>query len=207
MIKNVIFDLGVVLLEVNYKNTIEAFSSLGLERPEEAFSKQKQDEFFRRYERGQMSESEFLNGLSARIGGAEKKKLKDAWCAMLGELPQEKYDFIRELKLKSRYRLFILSNTNYTHQVWFEKKIHEQYNWKDFSDCFEFIGYSHQINQRKPDKAAFKYLLEKFDLHPEETLFIDDTLEHVESARKLGILAIHYRDGDNLSEVAKLEGK
>jgi putative hydrolase of the HAD superfamily len=205
MIKNIIFDLGVVLLEVNYQDTIKAFSSLGLERPEEAFSKQKQDEFFRRYERGQISESEFLNGLSSRIGGADKEKLKDAWCAMLGELPQEKYDFIKELS--GKYRLFILSNTNYTHQVWFEKKINEQYGWKSFSDCFEYIGYSHQINQRKPDEVAFKYLLEKFDLSPEETLFIDDTSEHVEGARKIGVLAVHYQEGENLREIVLLEGK
>lgn len=205
MIKNVIFDLGVVLLEVNYQDTIEAFSSLGLESPEEAFSKQKQDDFFRRYERGQISESDFLIGLSARIGGAEKEKLKDAWCAMLGELPKEKYDFIRELS--GEYRLFILSNTNYTHQVWFERKIQEQYGWKSFSDCFEFIGYSHQINQRKPDEAAFKYLLEEFDLNPVETLFIDDTLEHVEGARKLGVLAVHYEEGENLREIVLPKGK
>lgn len=199
MIKNVIFDLGVVLLDVNYQDTIEAFSSLGLASPEEAFSKQRQDEFFRRYERGQINEKEFLSGLSARMGGVDSDKLRIAWCAMLGELPKEKYDFIR--KLSQKYRLFILSNTNYTHQVWFEKKINEQYGWKNFSDYFEFIGYSHQINQRKPDEAAFKHVLEECDLTPAETLFIDDTLEHVEGARKIGIRVLHYTEGDNLNEM------
>ncbi|MGB6036407.1 MAG: HAD family phosphatase [Cryomorphaceae bacterium] len=205
MIKNVIFDLGVVLLDVNYQDTIEAFSSLGLKSPEEAFSKQKQDKFFRRYERGQISEKEFFSGLSARTGEVDIDKLRNAWCAMLGELPQEKFDFIR--KLSQGYRLFILSNTNYTHQVWFENKIHEQYGWKSFSNAFEFIGYSHQINQRKPDEAAFKYLLDKFDLNPRETLFIDDILEHVEGARKLGVLAIHYEEGENLIEIIFPKGK
>jgi len=198
MIKNIIFDLGVVLLDVNYQNTIEAFSLLGLNKPEEAFSKQKQDEFFRRYERGQISETQFLNGLSARIGGADNEKLRDAWCAMLGELPKAKYDFIR--KLQKDYRLFILSNTNQTHQEWFERKIDNQYGWKNFSDCFEFIGYSHKINERKPDKQAFQYVLQKFALNPGETLFIDDTPEHVQGARELALITVHYGDGDDLKE-------
>lgn len=198
MIKNIIFDLGVVLLDVNYQNTIEAFSLLGLKNPQEAFSKHSQDEFFRQYERGQISEVRFLNGLSARIGGADKEKLKDAWCAMLGGLPKGKYDFIR--KLRKDYRLFILSNTNQTHQEWFERKIDDQYGWKNFSDCFEFIGYSHKINERKPDKQAFQYVLQKFDLNPDETLFIDDTPEHVQGAKKLAIHALHYEDGDDLKK-------
>ena len=198
MIKNIIFDLGMVLLDVNYQNTIEAFSLLGLNNPEEAFSKHRQDEFFRQYERGQISEIEFLNGLSERIGGADTEKLRNAWCAMLGELPKGKYDLIRELR--KDYRLFILSNTNQTHQDWFEKKIDDQYGWANFRDCFEFISYSHKINERKPDKEAFQYLIQRFDLDPEETLFIDDTFEHIEGARALFLRAVHYQDGDNLKE-------
>lgn len=199
MIKNIIFDLGAVLLNVNYQNTIDAFSLLGLDKPEEAFSKQKQDEFFRKYERGQISDEEFLIGLSERVGGADLGELRNAWCRMLGELPNEKYDFIK--KLSQKYKLFILSNTNQIHQLWFEKKIDEQYGWKSFSDCFEFIGYSHRINQRKPDKEAFQYILKRYDLESLETLFVDDTMEHVEGFRKLGVHAIHYKVGEDLEDL------
>ncbi len=199
MIKNIIFDLGVVLLDVNYRHTIDAFSSLGLENPEEAFSKQKQDEFFRKYERGQISENDFLTGLSARIGGADVNELRDAWCKMLGELPQAKFDLIKILS--QNYRLFVLSNTNQTHQMWFEQKIDDQYGWKNFSECFEFIGYSHLINQRKPDKEAFQFILNKYKLAPEETLFVDDTMEHIEGARRLGVRVLHYNDGEDLEEL------
>jgi FMN phosphatase YigB (HAD superfamily) len=205
MIKNIIFDLGVVLFDVNYQNTIDAFSVLGLDNPEEAFSKQKQDEFFRKYERGEISDDEFLIGLSDRMGGVDLNKLRNAWCRMLGELPREKYNLIK--KLNQDYRLFILSNTNQIHQLWFEKKIGEQYGWKSFSDCFEFIGYSHQINQRKPNKEAFQYVLKKHDLVSKETLFVDDTMEHVEGSRKLGLHAIHYKEGEDLEELVLTEIK
>ncbi|MCZ4410716.1 HAD family phosphatase [Cryomorphaceae bacterium 1068] len=201
MIKNIIFDLGVVLLDVNYQHTIDAFASLGLEKPEEAFSKQIQDEFFRHYERGQITESDFLMGLSARTGRDDIDELRNAWCKMLGELPQAKFHLIK--RLSSVYRLFILSNTNQTHQLWFEKKIDEQYGWRNFSECFEFIGYSHLLNQRKPDKEAFQFILNEYGLTPKETLFVDDTMEHIEGARGLGVHVLHYNDGEDLEELVQ----
>lgn len=199
MIKNVIFDLGVVLLDVNYQRTIDAFTALGMDNPVESFSKHKQDDFFRKYERGHMTENEFLKGLSKRTGVADLYKLRDAWCEMLGGFPKEKYDFIK--KFGEDFSLFILSNTNQTHQIWFEKKIDEQYGWKNFTNCFVHIGYSHQINQRKPDKEAFQYLLDTYDLNPRETLFVDDTLDHVHGARKLGLQALHYKDDQDLRDL------
>jgi len=199
MIKNIIFDLGVVLLDVNYQNTIQAFSSLGMKNPDEAFSKQRQDDFFRKYERGLIKDDEFLNGLSKRMGVSDQDKVKDAWCSMLGHLPKEKYEVIR--KLSQSYKLFILSNTNRIHQAWFEKEIDDQYGWETFSTFFEFIGYSHQINERKPDREAFQYILDQYDLDPEETLFVDDTLDHVKGAQRLGIHASHYSDGEDLEEL------
>jgi putative hydrolase of the HAD superfamily len=199
MIKNIIFDLGVVLLDVNYQHTIDAFASLGLENPEEAFSKYIQDEFFRQYERGQITERDFLTGLSARIGKDAPDELRDAWCNMLGELPQVKFELVK--KLSQDYRLFVLSNTNQTHQLWFEQKIDDQYGWEEFSECFEFIGYSHLLNQRKPDKEAFQFILNKYELKPEETLFIDDTMGHLEGARSLGVKVVHYNDGEDLEEL------
>ena len=196
MIRNIIFDLGVVLLDVNYSDTIRAFSDLGLRNAEEAFSKHRQDEFFRRYERGLMSSDEFLMGLAKRMKLANHDLLRSAWCEMLGELPLYKFELLQ--KLSKSHKLFVLSNTNEIHQEWFERKIDEQYEWKNFESCFEFIGYSHRINKRKPQPDAFLTILEQFDLEASETLFIDDTLEHVVSARRLGIQTVHYVDGNNL---------
>jgi putative hydrolase of the HAD superfamily len=196
MIKNIIFDLGVVLLDVNYAATIRAFSKLGLEKAEDAFSKHKQDEFFRKYERGLMSSDQFLSGLAERMKFSDQVGLEEAWCKMLGELPIEKFELVKELN--NSYRLFILSNTNEIHQNWFEKKIDEQYGWVNFERCFDFIGYSHQINERKPDSEAFLKIVERFELNLAQTLFVDDTFEHVQAARKLGLSVIHYKEDMNL---------
>lgn len=196
MIKNVVFDLGVVLLDVDYQKTIEAFSTIGLPNAHEAFSKEKQSEFFRKYERGLISDEEFLRGLSERTGGADLLELRRAWCAMLGKLPNEKFKFVQELS--AGYSLFILSNTNRIHQLWFEKQIDDQYGWQNFSNHFEYIGYSHEIHQRKPDGKVFQLLLNSCEIEPQETLFVDDTLEHIKGARKLGIHALHYAEGEDL---------
>jgi len=199
MIRNIIFDLGVVLLDVNYSDTIRAFSDLGLRNAEEAFSKHRQDEFFRRYERGLMSSDEFLMGLAKRMKLANHDLLRSAWCEMLGELPLYKFELLQ--KLSKSHKLFVLSNTNEIHQEWFERKIDEQFGWTGFQKCFEFIGYSHQINERKPDPKAFLTILDQFGLEANQTLFIDDTLEHVESAGRLDIQTLHYSDGDDLDRL------
>jgi len=199
MIKNIIFDLGVVLLNVDYSKTIIAFEKLGLKDAERAFSKQHQGELFKVYERGNLSDDRFLEELSRRTLCSNISLLKEAWCAMLGELPKHKLEFLH--KLKQEYRLFILSNTNRIHQRWFEEKIEQTYGWENFSSCFEFVGYSHLIGERKPDLAAFDYIPRKFDLRKKETLFIDDTMEHVEGAQKAGIMALHYEKDQDLSSL------
>ncbi len=196
MIQNIIFDLGVVLLEVDYEKTIQAFRQLGLENPLEAFSKYKQDDLFKRLEIGGISDRDFLSELSFRMNGIEPVRIEKAWCAMLGQLPKRKFQLLKQLK--SRYRLFILSNTNSLHQRKFEEIIDEAFGWKHFESCFEYIGYSHQIGQRKPDRQSFEYLLDQFALKPEETLFIDDTEGHVQAANNLGIVGKHYEEGEDL---------
>jgi putative hydrolase of the HAD superfamily len=196
MIENIIFDLGVVLLDVDYQKTIDAFGKIGLENPAEAFSKHKQDSFFKDFERGRVSSDEFFEELRSRIGVASDHDIKNAWNAMLGELPKEKFDLLRDLKLD--YSLFILSNTNTIHKVWFENKIEEQHGWKEFEALFRFIGYSHKVGERKPDREAFEFLINRFNLNPAKTLFIDDTLEHVMGAQNCGIKTAHFTEGADL---------
>ncbi|MCH2214253.1 MAG: HAD family phosphatase [Flavobacteriales bacterium] len=199
MIKNVIFDLGVVLLDVDYQKTILAFEKLGIQNAKQAFSKHSQDDFFRAFEKGEITDNEFLDGLSILSQEADKSSLASAWCAMLGALPEDKMQFLQ--KLKGKYRLFILSNTNSIHKKWFEKEIDMQYGWDTFASCFDFIGYSHELGERKPNPESYELLIRRYKLERNRTLFIDDTLEHVLGARKTAINAIHYRDGENLEKL------
>lgn len=203
MLKNIIFDLGVVLLDVDYGATIRAFSDLGLENPEMAFSKAIQDDFFQAYEKGLISDHEFLTRLSQRMGGASKESIRSAWCAMLGELPLKKFQLLQELKRE--YRLFILSNTNSIHQQHFESTIQNQYGWESFEKLFDYIGYSHRIKQRKPDPDAFITVMKKGGITAGETLFIDDTKGHVEACLRTGLKGLHYQSMEDLERLLKLK--
>ncbi len=196
--ETIIFDLGVVLLDVDYTRTIDAFAELGLENPTDAFSKHQQDELFRKFERGEIESKEFLSELSDRMKGVDHSAIEAAWCAMLGEMPQEKFRLLEKLSLS--YDLFILSNTNEIHQRYFEKTMAKQFGSGTFQDLFTFIGYSHKLGFRKPEPEIYDQFIAKNSIDVNHTLFIDDIELNVIAARERGIPSLHFKDGDDLEK-------
>ncbi len=198
-ITNIIFDLGGVLLNIDYHKTVEAFRSLGMVNPEKAFTKEIQAELFQKLEKGLISENEFIQELKKLFPNASEQEIVDAWCALLLDFPVKRYEFLK--KLSGEYRLFILSNTNIIHLIAFQKIIESSVGWEEFTSLFEGIGLSHELNSRKPDAVIFEKILKMYDLNPTKTIFIDDTPEHVEAARKLGIEAIHLKNGNEIWDI------
>lgn len=198
-IRNIIFDLGGVLLDIHYLKTIEAFSQLGLKNPEEAFSKSQQAEIFQSFECGQVSEEAFLGYLKSEMPKASKDDLIAGWNALLGGFPAARLDFITSIHEK--YNCYVLSNTNIIHQRAFEEIIERAVGWDNFSSVFKEIYYSHDMGLRKPDGAIFQKVMEEQGLKPEETCFIDDSPQHVGAAAKKGILAIHLKDDEEIWDV------
>lgn len=200
-IKNIIFDLGGVLLNIDYLKTVEAFGKLGMTSPEQAFSKEIQADLFQRFEKGLISENVFVSEINKVLSSASPQDIINAWCALLGDFPIERYTYLHELSKK--YRLFLLSNTNITHLKAFEKIIDEAVGWNNFTSLFEGIGYSHELKMRKPDGEIFMKMMEKYNLNPAETCFIDDTDVHVATANSLGIKAYHLSEGKEIWDVLK----
>jgi len=198
-IKNIIFDLGGVLLNIDYKRTVDAFGKLGLLNPDKAFTKEYQSDIFQKLEKGTTSELDFLHEISALMPGISNDQIIKAWCAILGDFPPSRYDMLK--KLHKKYRLFILSNTNIIHQKAFEKTIDSDFGWKNFSGMFEAICYSHDLGCRKPDKEIFSMVLEKYNLIPQETLFIDDTEAHTLGAKETNIIVHHLKTHEEITEV------
>lgn len=194
-----IFDLGVVLLDVDYQKTIDAFGELGLPNPGEAFSKHHQDPLFRQLERGQISPTDFLSELGHRMSINDRNAIEAAWCAMLGKIPQRKFDLLQQLS--ANHDLYILSNTNALHRQHFEQTIDRQYGWEDFEGLFEFIGYSHEMGSRKPEPEIYDKLINEWSIDLDRALFIDDTEVNVEGARRRGIRAVHYEAKDDLAKL------
>jgi glucose-1-phosphatase len=184
--KNIIFDLGGVILNIDYSILINSFENLGLQNFEEHYSKAQQEQFFDLYEKGLISSSEFIQRLKNHCkAGTTDQDIENAWNSMLLDLPQKRMDLLNNLK--TNHRTFLLSNTNDIHMKWIHNYLSKIFGIPDLSGCFEKVYLSYLLHMRKPDEEIFTHVLKENNLEPEETLFIDDSPQHLEGAKKLGI--------------------
>lgn len=199
-IKNIIFDLGGVLLNLDYNRTAEAFKGLGAETFEKIYSQAKQKQLFDEYEKGLISSDAFRGALIDLIEkGPSPREIDVAWNAMLLDLPQERLLLLE--KLKKKYRLFLLSNTNDIHITAYSAYLLETFGFPDLSHIFEKEYYSYRVGKRKPDKEIFELVLSENSLKPVETLFIDDSIQHIEGARQAGITAYHLQPPQTIVDI------
>jgi len=186
--KNIIFDLGGVILTLDYQRTIDEFSKLANVDFNEFFTQYQQITFFDEFEKGEISPSQFRNSIREKFNlVATDSQIDFAWNAMLGYIPEERIEFLKGLK--SEKRIFLLSNTNQIHLEGFNRIIKEKNNMHGLSSLFEKTYYSHHTGMRKPDSNIFKMVLEDNNLDPSETLFIDDSIQHIEGAKEVGLNA------------------
>lgn len=185
-IKNIIFDLGGVLLNVDYLAPVREFEKLGITGFEDMYSKAQQSNLFNNLETGKIPPAEFRDA----IREISEQPLTDAqidhaWNSILLDLPQERVDFLYALRKK--YRLFLLSNTNAIHIKSFEQTLKKQFGKNIFDEIFEHHYYSSDLGLRKPDTAIFEKVMQLNGLFAGDTLFIDDSPQHIEGARKTGM--------------------
>ena len=198
-VKNIIFDLGGVLLNLDVAQTRNAFIKLGLKQIDELFRIGHAEGFFKDYEVGAISDEEFVEkARQLSLPGTSSSQVIDAWNVMLLDFPAERVQFLDQLK--NKYRLFLFSNTNAIHLKYFHKSYQDVYG-KAMDDLFEKAYYSHVISHRKPDVAAFEYVINDSKLNAAETLFIDDALVNVEGARLAGLQAIHLTGGKTILDL------
>lgn len=185
-----ILDLGGVLIDVDYARSAEAFKALGVERFEEQFSKARQTDLFDRFERGAISPALFRDEVRHTLGPDLKdRQIDSAWNAMLGTIPATRMQLVEELR--NRYRVYLLSNTNRIHVPAFLDIVRRQNHINDFAQEFDGVFYSCEIGMRKPDAGIFHHVLKATHASPSGTLFIDDSIQHVEGARAAGLPAEH----------------
>ena len=196
-VKNIIFDLGGVILNIDYDQTVNAFKKIGVINFDEIYSQAKQGQVFDKLETGALAAEEFRNYMKEFVPALQSTDIDKAWNAMLLDLPVERIDLLKELKKK--YRLFLLSNTNEMHIKAFREIIGSSYGEYIFDAIFEHQYYSSDIGMRKPNANCFQYVLETNSLEPSETLFIDDSMQHIEGALKLKIRAYHLKPAEEIT--------
>ena len=195
-VKAIIFDLGAVILNINYQNTIDEFKKLGVKNPNSFYSKKTQTHLFNQIETGKISQKEFLLQLQKETSDASIQQVKNAWNAMLLDLPEERIKLLKSLN--QNYAIFLLSNTNALHICEFKKKLGDN-EYTEFYNLFDKVYYSHKIGFRKPQAEAFTIILNQNKLAAHEVLFIDDSPQHIEGAKKLGIQAYHLQDNEEVT--------
>lgn len=187
--KNLILDLGGVILTINYHLIIDAFEKAGVPNAIDLYSQQSQVHLFDQLEKGLIGEEEFYDSIRKLAGKPISNELiEKCWNAILIGLPTENIETLYALKKK--YRLFLLSNTNAIHERAYRKMIVNQCGSFIFDDIFEKMYLSHHIHLRKPDAEIFNYVLNDAKLDRNETFFVDDSAQHVQGARKTGIDAL-----------------
>lgn len=201
-VKNIIFDFGGVIINIDYHLTALAFGKLGIDNFDQLFSQATQSDLFNNLETGAIPLSDFRNELRKIINlDITDEQLDNAWNAMLLDYPKHRLDFL--LKIKKQYRTFLLSNTNKIHQDCYYASLYKQHGIVGLNNHFEKLYFSHEVGLRKPDAAIYQLVLDQNNLKPEETLFIDDSAQNLAIPQSLGIQVYHLTNGEDVVDFAK----
>ncbi len=201
-IKNIIFDLGGVIINLDTNRTIAEFNKLSYMPFEALYTQAAQSSLFDNFDKGLISTEEFLYTIrkEIRYDGPDHELLR-AWNAMLLDVPERRLDVL--VKMKQNYNTFLLSNTCEPHIAAFEHDLYIEHGVKNFNDYFDEVYYSCRMGMRKPDKEIFEFVLKHNDLKPEDTVFIDDSIQHVKGAGECGISAFLLPKGEEIGDFLK----
>jgi glucose-1-phosphatase len=201
-IKNIIFDFGGVILNINYHLTAQAFEKLGVKTFEKFFSQATQSNLFDSLEVGAISPAAFRNELRRIINlDITDEQLDDAWNAMLLDYPKHRLEFLHNIR--RRYRTFLLSNTNQIHQDCYYAALIKEHGISHLDSLFEKLYFSHEVGLRKPNPAIYQLVLQQNNLKPNETLFVDDSIQNLAAPQALGMQVYHLANGEDVVDFAK----
>lgn len=188
--KNIIFDLGGVIVDIDPVRSYTAITSLAPQPlPLEEFLLD-HEQIFLDYEKGIISSDAFREGLRKALDCTiADEDIDTAWNSMLLRVPLERLQLLE--KLKDRYQLFVLSNTNEIHVPAFNKIVERVSGKNDIAHFFHKVHYSHLMQTRKPEPKIYQTVLEINQLNPEETLFVDDRHENILAAQGVGMHTFH----------------
>ncbi len=199
-VKNIIFDLGGVFLEVDYQKTEQAFVNLGVTKFNDLFTHHHADPLFELLETGKITPTAFYDLFRQASGiPLTNTQIQTAWNAMLGSFYADALQWL--LPVKQRYNIYLFSNTNQIHEDAFVQTFKQQTGEDDFNSHFIKAYYSHKLGLRKPYPEAFKAILEEQHLLAEETVFIDDSYKNVEGAIAAGLQGILLPPPKKLTEL------
>ena len=197
-IRNIIFDFGGVLIDIDYHRCVRSFEQLGFSDFGAWYSQQMQHHLFDDFETGAIGPEEFRHRIRTTSGLALTDEAIDrAWNSILTGMPEKNVRLLTVLR--PRYRLFLLSNTNAIHEKAFTELLVAAYGSYLLPSLFDRIYLSHHLGLRKPHAEIFRLVLEENSLDAAETLFIDDSPQHVAGALRAGLQARLLEPGEDIA--------
>lgn len=201
-INAVIFDLGGVIINLDVEKTLYAISMFSNTSFRSIYEGKTHQELFNDFEKGKISSKEFFETVKRRTEfNGNDNELRRAWNAMLLDIPEERLEAL--VDMKHNYNTFLLSNTNEAHIDAIELGLEDVHGIKNFSDYFDKVYFSCRVGMRKPDKEIFELVLNENKLKPEETIFIDDSAQHVKAAGECGINAFLLQKNMSVNDLLK----
>jgi epoxide hydrolase-like predicted phosphatase len=199
-IDTVIFDIGNVIIDIDYEVMIASFKKIAHTDIHTLISYHQQNQFFDLFEKGKISVPEFRQGLRKFLkDDVTDAEIDHAWDSILIHYPPAKFQLLQELK--KDFRVLALSNINEIHVSAIDRAVKKHFGATDMRSYFHHVYYSHEVGHRKPEKEIYELVLDEEKLDPARTLFIDDKAENTEAAAGLGIQVYHLSDRDSLLSI------
>ncbi len=194
MIKNLLFDLGGVIMDIKRLNCVKSFERLGMANADDFFGEYTQNGPFLMLEEGAITESQFRDEIRKIIGSAiSDEEIDHAFNDFLVGIPMHRLKSLR--KLKSQYNIYLLSNTN---SIMWNSRIAEEFRKEgdDVNFYFQGIVTSFETKCLKPNAKIFETAISKFGIIPDETLFFDDSQRNIDTAKALGFNVALVKQGE-----------
>ncbi|MCL3849679.1 MULTISPECIES: HAD family phosphatase [Parabacteroides] len=198
-IKNIVFDLGGVLIDLSHDQAVRRFEEIGVVDAAQLLDPYEQKGIFLEVENGMITADEYCQKLREHTGkDLSYEEIKHAWLGFIVDVPQYKLDHL--LKLREHYNVYLLSNTNPIIQEGWARTDQFSAAGRPIGDYFDKMYTSYEVGVTKPDRKIFDYMIADSGLIPSETLFVDDAKSNVEVGRSLGFQTYQPANGEDWRE-------
>lgn len=201
-IRQIIFDFGGVILDIDPQQTINALQSMGVEDVDIFNTRSFQEDVIAKFERGIITPEQFRERVRQHIGkDICDQDIDDAWNALLLDIPKERIKVLEQVK--NNYDIYLLSNSNEIHYDIYVRDLQLRFGYREFDQLFHKAYFSFDLHLSKPNSEIFEFVLNQHNMIPEETLLIDDTLMHIEAAQKTGLKTYHLVKPERIRDLFK----
>lgn len=204
-IKNIIFDFGGVILDIDPQLTINEFVKLGFSGFDKLLTPAFSEEIIGKFERGILTPELFRNKLKEFLDlDVTDQQIDDAWNSLLYDIPRERIEVIEQVK--KNYGIYLLSNSNEIHYDLFVRDLQLRFGYREFDELFHKAYFSFDLHLLKPNPEIYEFVMNQHGMVPEETLFIDDKEENIKAAHNLGLRTFCIKKPKRIRDIFK-DGK